>query len=626
MKPLTSQLSQAIGMVVLLLTFVLGLLNSSFAQNKMQDWQWRHNMTSATYNKIVNDNAKAGYTLRYVDGYTVNGKVRFAAIWTKGLNSTITARHGLSGSQYQTLYQDMKKKGFRLIHIDGYNQGGKATYAAIWKKMSSSGIRASHGLTSSQYQAAAEKNLKDGYKLIHVSGYGLGSKDYYAAIWKKSSPAGQILRHGMTSAVYQQEFNKNHKKGYKLVHVDSYDVKGKVYYAAIWEKVRGWYVGRHGMTPHNHQAESENMYYRGFVPVAISGHDAGSTAGYAAAYKNILGWKKSEINKLDQRINSIMKSKGLPGVSIAIVKDEKLVYARGYGYGNVEKKELVSPMSQFRTASVSKRITQAGIQKLTETTNLKKGSKVFGTGAVLGTQYGSKAYGTREKQITVKNLLEHKAGGNAWDHNTKPHPENGPEDKWGAPMFQQLSKNKKELIGWVLDTRNPSEPVGSLYAYSNFSYCVLGRVIEEKAPSGEYEKYIKNKILKPSGISTMKIGSSSQKGRASREVIYYGGSPYSLLMRRMDSHGGWIATSVDLMKFAVRVDGKSGKKDVIKDGININHFGGMSGTSAGMINMGGGIYYSFLVNKSGSKTNNALSDAIKESINLIKTWPQTDLF
>ncbi len=45
-----------------------------------------------------------------------------------------------------------------------------------------------------------------------------------------------VARHGMSGSKYQQEFNKWTGKGYRLVLVDGYEVNGKAYYAAIWEK------------------------------------------------------------------------------------------------------------------------------------------------------------------------------------------------------------------------------------------------------------------------------------------------------------------------------------------------------------------------------------------------------
>ena len=82
------------------------------------------------------------------------------------------------------------------------------------------------------------------------------------------------------------------------------------------------------------------------------------------------------------------------------------------------------------------------------------------------------------------------------------------------------------------------------WAYSNFGYCVLGRVIE-KITGQTYENFVQQSILAPCGITDMRIAGNSYRDRAPNEVAYLGQfneNPYNMNVRRMDSHGGWIAT------------------------------------------------------------------------------------
>ena len=84
-------------------------------------------------------------------------------------------------------------------------------------------------------------------------------------------------------------------------------------------------------------------------------------------------------------------------------------------------------------------------------------------------------------------------------------------------MFSVPNYNFHELISWVLRTRNPTNAPGTTYSYSNFGYCVLGRVIE-KLTGKSYVKYVKEAILKPSGISDMEIGTNTA---IYNEATYY---------------------------------------------------------------------------------------------------------
>jgi CubicO group peptidase (beta-lactamase class C family) len=104
------------------------------------------------------------------------------------------------------------------------------------------------------------------------------------------------------------------------------------------------------------------------------------------------------------------------------------------------------------------------------------------------------------------------------------------------------------------------------YLHSNFGYCVLGRVIE-KLTGRTYEAAVRERVLRPCGISSMRISGNTLAERAGREVVYYdqdGEDPYRMNVRRMDSHGGWLATPTDLVRFLVRVDGFPTKPDILK--------------------------------------------------------------
>jgi N-acyl-D-amino-acid deacylase len=113
---------------------------------------------------------------------------------------------------------------------------------------------------------------------------------------------------------------------------------------------------------------------------------------------------------------------------------------------------------------------------------------------------------------------------------------------------------------------------GERYAYSNFGYCLLGRLIE-KASGEAYDAYVKEHVLKPLGISRMQLGKTLLEGRAAGEVRYYEPGnrhgpavvgprlghdvplPYGTwYLEAMDAHGGWIASAVDLVRFASAFD------------------------------------------------------------------------
>jgi CubicO group peptidase (beta-lactamase class C family) len=241
---------------------------------------------------------------------------------------------------------------------------------------------------------------------------------------------------------------------------------------------------------------------------------------------------------------NFMDTYEVPGLSVAIATKGKLAYAEAFGVADREAGEALTPQHRFRIASVSKPITSAGIFTLIEAGKLKLDSHVFGSNSILGDDYPWRADGSNIEQITIEHLLTHTAGG------------------WGNvgndPMFSNAEMNHRELIAWTLTHMPLTAVPGKSFDYSNFGYCILGRVIE-KLTGQTYEQYVKDNILKRCGIADMQIAGNTLRDRATHEVKYYspevGDDPYAINVARMDSHGGWIATPSDLTAFFTHIDG-----------------------------------------------------------------------
>ena len=280
----------------------------------------------------------------------------------------------------------------------------------------------------------------------------------------------------------------------------------------------------------------------------------------------VTGREDPRLVSFDRLMIEFLRDNGLPGASLAVARDGKLVYARGFGLADREKRTPVDPDSLFRIASVSKPFTGVAVLQLAERGKLDLDAPAFDLlrPALKG---GAVPADTRLREVTVRQLLHHTGG---WDR-----------DKSFDPMFRSVEFARR------LGTRPPasaadvirsmiSEPLdfapGTGYSYSNFGYCVLGRVVE--AASGKsYADYVKAEILRPCGITDMRIGATLASGRAAREVRYYtqedrtGRSvvgrrlgvsvprPYGAWhLEAMDAHGGWIASAIDLARFASALD------------------------------------------------------------------------
>lgn len=332
---------------------------------------------------------------------------------------------------------------------------------------------------------------------------------------------------------------------------------------------------------------------------------------------------QKDIAAIDNAVQGFMSKYSIPGFSLAITRQGKLVYVKAYGKMSSSDNTVITPSSLFRIASISKPVTSVGIMKLLEANKLTLESKVFGPGSILGADYPSAPAGVND--ITIRHLLHHTVG--VWGNDAN------------DPMFKQPSYTHKELITWTL-ANFPATSGRGTYKYSNFGYCILGRVIE-KLSGKSYEQFIKDEVLTPSGITKMSIGGNTLADRKTDEVIYNGQSgenPYAYNITRMDSHGGWIASATDLARLMIRVDGFTNKPDILQSstittmvtpsvpasnyacGWGVNnannwwHTGSLPGTSTEFIRSASGFNWVMLTN---SRSLNGQADADLDNL----LWP-----
>ncbi len=243
-------------------------------------------------------------------------------------------------------------------------------------------------------------------------------------------------------------------------------------------------------------------------------------------------------------VREVMEKYHAPAISVAVARHGQFVLQRAFGMADKATSERVTTSNLFRIASVSKPITSVTIFTLIQEGRLHLDDLIFGANSVLGFDYG-KEYPERVTRIRLHHLLTHTCGG--WS--------NDADD----PMFYKPQWNHQELITWTVHHQPLKYDPGTHYAYSNFGYCILGRVIE-KITGQPYAAYVHKAVLQKCGVVGMRIGGNTLAQRAPDEVVYYGQksggtNPYDMNIRRMDSHGGWIATPTDLVKFAMHVDG-----------------------------------------------------------------------
>ena len=237
-------------------------------------FQARHNLTAAQYQQTFDQLVGQGFRLREVSGYAVGGEPRFAAIWAKDGGPAFQARHNLTATQYQQTFDQLVGQGFRLTYVDGYTIGGEPRFAAIWEKDGGPAFQARHNLTAAQYQQTFDQLVGQGFRLREVSGYAVGGEPRFAAIWAKDGGPAFQARHNLTAAQYQQTFDQLVGQGFRLTYVDGYTIGGEPRFAAIWEKGGGpAFQARHNLTAAQYQQTFDQLVGQGFRLRTVSGYE-----------------------------------------------------------------------------------------------------------------------------------------------------------------------------------------------------------------------------------------------------------------------------------------------------------------------------------------------------------------
>jgi CubicO group peptidase (beta-lactamase class C family) len=145
----------------------------------------RHGLTPAEWQSQVGTLPKEGFRPVDLCGYTEAGQVRFASIWERATTPEWVARHGMTAGQYQQQFDHWATHGFVLRRVSGYMDGGQTRYAALWSRGPALTWQARHGLDAAQHQAEFKVLADRGYRLVKVNGYPEGGTVHYASIWHK---------------------------------------------------------------------------------------------------------------------------------------------------------------------------------------------------------------------------------------------------------------------------------------------------------------------------------------------------------------------------------------------------------------------------------------------------------
>ena len=183
-------------------------------------------------------------------------------------------------------------------------------------------------------------------------------------------------------------------------------------------------------------------------------------------------------NKIDEYLRTQMQAQQIPGVALAVVKDGKIVLARGYGLANVELQVPVKPDTIFQSGSTGKQFTATAVMMLMEEGKLSLDDKI--------TKYFQDAPESWSG-ITIRNLLTHTSG----------------MGDYPSDFDLRRDYTEDDLFKMVKAIPLGFQP-GEKWSYSNLGYVTLGILIH-KVSGKFYGDFLQERIFKPLDMSTARI-------------------------------------------------------------------------------------------------------------------------
>jgi len=199
----------------------------------------------------------------------------------------------------------------------------------------------------------------------------------------------------------------------------------------------------------------------------------------AAAPSLALAQRAPDFPAFDRYVANAAKDWRIPGMAIAVVKDDSLVFAKGYGVIEIGKPAPATEHTRFAIGSTTKAMTVASLAMLADEGKLRWDDHVLDYFPDFQL-YDS--YATRE--LTIRDLLTHRTG------------VPGTDLLWALPENQYSVPEMMRRLRYV----KPSSSFRSQWEYENVMYAIAGAIVA-KVSGMSWENFVRTRIFAPLGMN-----------------------------------------------------------------------------------------------------------------------------
>lgn len=207
------------------------------------------------------------------------------------------------------------------------------------------------------------------------------------------------------------------------------------------------------------------------------------------------GLQAQDSLRIDLLAESFLKQTKLPGLSVAVAKNGNLIYAKGFGFSNLEEAKEMLTSSRIRTASIAKVLTATALGRLVTEGLLDFNAPIEKYVPYINTRYAA---------LTVRQLAGHTSG---------------LEHRPSAKGYKNKQYNSIKETLEIIDARLLFEP-GTDYKYSTAAFNLLAAVIEG-ASGMTYPEYMKKHVFEPLGMNQTAPENIKELTKDDAEIYFF---------------------------------------------------------------------------------------------------------
>lgn len=497
----------------------------------------------------------------------------FLLLAAAGLRAQIgyqmSSYHGVTAATHQLQVTSLSGQGYRPISLAVSGGAANARYSAVWQLVGGPVWVAAHGMTHAQYAAQATTWANQGYRAKLVAASGVGSDVVFAAVWVNDGVAAVHSQNVFTSS-FDSTVAAQRTNGRRLVSCAPYNRNGTDYHVAVFEpdssgiawgaeadddgtqfghafgeyalghgrptwiatsdsqqyshvwrddRIGDWLVVV-GRTATEFSADKVTYAGQGLILTCIAASGYGSAARFGGIFQERLsphvrshsrtGLAVVGMSGFDAYMEqALMETNLARNASIAVAKDGRLVYARGYTWAEPGQ-PVTQPTTPFRLGSISKPLCGTVIHDL-----ISRGQGGFSLGTSLVGYLGISPYAAGAQNATVRRLLRHTSG-------MFPNPDPFLALAFASPPLIVMPVDERYIIDYACNqTWGPLDQ----WDYSNAGNTALGQVVEQ-ATGQAYMTALRDRLFVPVDTTALWQQQARPQNFAPGEARYHPAALY----------------------------------------------------------------------------------------------------